>query len=1088
MSSIKFSQLQSLTSPPGDTVFPVVSSGSNYKVTLGSIKTAVIPSWSEVTGKPNFNSVAFSGLYADLSGKPTIPVIPTLVSAFTNDRGYLTTVDYGIITNAPQLSAVATSGNWNDVVNKPAWFNTTTPGYLYSDGSGTLTFQNVIDTSGGVSTATVKALIANSLSNFVSGVSTATVTALIANSLTNFVNGVTTATVTSLIANSLSNFVSGVSTATVTALIANSLTNNLATVARTGNWNDVVNKPSWVSTTATGYLYSDGNGTLSYQYVIDTSGGVSTATVTALIANSLSNFVSGVTTATVTSLIANSLTNFVTTATVTGLIANSLTNYATQSYVTSQGYLTTASVATLIANSLTNNLATVARTGNWTDVVNKPAWFSTTATGYLYSDGTGTLGFQSVQGGGGFATTSTLVNGTYTVALATTGQLNLPGAANTESDNARIQSAKNIDILSNLSLWTFGTDGTLTLPNSGELRPSTAAYDSALAGWEFIRGGYITATINNGLVPPGGWPMVDWYPTGTTAQGYIDFLATAYTLQSTPGATLIILPLMTVQFYNDMRASLIAIRDSYDANTKSVSLSSAYGQSWNFGATGSLTLPASAPITFTANLVPVYHAGGGGNAWHYTVIFQPLANGDGYETMISGGDTVWDHNTGYQSGDSWNFTQADHGIPGYTFTLTLGVVNDLGGGQWSANFATGPGPEYPSTVKSTATIKLSADTKNWTFGTDGNLTLPTNSGQSAIHSSGFITVGPTTPLEVMRVALDGHGVTIGGNSADNGLTYQRYSLGGTPIDSISTHRAGNLAEMRITADGESGGAIKLTSIGVDGYIALVSNSNEWHLGNTGNLTVPGDILGQEGNDLAVQVFNPDAQGGVSFVVQNRQVDLDNDRTTQFEVTPQDIKLTTDFSGNKNEWTFGTDGTTKLPDQSIIRTQTWGAFSLQSDNADIVIMTDVDNSQGWTFGVGGNLSAPTNGTVTASKFASYTNSWTLATGANTKNFSVPGPGTYTLWVNGTCDNGIVTYTATVVVTNVNVPVLGSQYGWYYDTGNMLVLDTMPAQITGTAGQITTGGTTVGNASRTFTFGITNNSVGPVIVNYGYTRLG
>jgi len=209
------------------------------------------------------------------------------------------------------------------------------------------------------------------------------------------------------------------------------------------------------------------------------------------------------------------------------------------------------------------------------------------------------------------------------------------------------------------------------------------------------------------------------------------------------------------------------------------------------------------------------------------------------------------------------------------------------------------------------------DTQDWIFDANGNLTLPTNSGQSAIHSSGFITVGPTTPLEVMRIALDGHGVTIGGNSADNGLTYQRYSLGGTPIDSISTHRAGNLAEMRITADGESGGAIKLTSIGVDGYIALVSNSNEWHLGNTGDLTVPGDILGQEGNDLAVQVFNPDAQGGVSFVVQNRQVDLDNDRTTQFEVTPQDIKLTTDFSGNKNEWTFGADGTIQFPVLSIL---------------------------------------------------------------------------------------------------------------------------------------------------------------------------
>jgi len=289
--------------------------------------------------------------------------------------------------------------------------------------------------------------------------------------------------------------------------------------------------------------------------------------------------------------------------------------------------------------------------------------------------------------------------------------------------------------------WTFGTGGTLSLPNSGELRPSTAAYDSALAGWEFIRGGYITATINNNLVPPGGWPMVDWYPTGATAQGYIDFLLNAWTIQNTGGATLIIQPPMSVQFYNDMRASLIAIRDSYNANTKSVSLSSAYGQSWNFGTTGSLSLPAPAPITFTATLVPVYHAGGGGDAWYYTVIFQPNTNGDGYETMISGGDTVWDHNPGYQSGDSWNFTQADHGIPGYTFTFILDDISN-GPAGWTANFATGPGPEYPSTVKSTATIKLSADTKNWTFGTDGVLTFPNGGklgnpyGDGAVNLSG----------------------------------------------------------------------------------------------------------------------------------------------------------------------------------------------------------------------------------------------------------------------------------------------------------------------------------------------------------------
>jgi len=136
----------------------------------------------------------------------------------------------------------------------------------------------------------------------------------------------------------------------------------------------------------------------------------------------------------------------------------------------------------------------------------------------------------------------------------------------------------------------------LTLPNSGELRLSTAAYDAALTGWESIRSGYITTTINDNLIPPGGWPMVDWYPTATTAQGYIDFLLNAWTIQNTAGGTLIIQPPMSTSFYTQMRAALIAIRDSYDASTKSVSLSSAYGKSWNFGKNGTLTAPGNLQV------------------------------------------------------------------------------------------------------------------------------------------------------------------------------------------------------------------------------------------------------------------------------------------------------------------------------------------------------------------------------------------------------------------------------------------------------------------------------------------------------------
>jgi hypothetical protein len=46
-----------------------------------------------ISGKADISSlatVATSDSYADLTNKPTIPTVPTNVSAFNNDSGYLT--------------------------------------------------------------------------------------------------------------------------------------------------------------------------------------------------------------------------------------------------------------------------------------------------------------------------------------------------------------------------------------------------------------------------------------------------------------------------------------------------------------------------------------------------------------------------------------------------------------------------------------------------------------------------------------------------------------------------------------------------------------------------------------------------------------------------------------------------------------------------------------------------------------------------------------------------------------------------------------------------------------------------------------
>jgi hypothetical protein len=79
------------------------------------------------------------------------------------------------------------------------------------------------------------------------------------------------------------------------------------------------------------------------------------------------------------------------------------------------------------------------------------------------------------------------------------------------------------------------------------------------------------------------------------------------------------------------------------------------------------------------------------------------------------------------------------------------------------------------------------------------------------------------------------------------------------------------------------------------------------------------------------VYNPTVEGtpgGVTFSVQNRDVESGH-KTTQFDVKPADIVLTTDFTGTKNEWTFGADGTTHFPG-SLILAPASQSITLQSD--------------------------------------------------------------------------------------------------------------------------------------------------------------
>jgi hypothetical protein len=118
----------------------------------------------------------------------------------------------------------------------------------------------------------------------------------------------------------------------------------------------------------------------------------------------------------------------------------------------------------------------------------------------------------------------------------------------------------------------------------------------------------------------------------------------------------------------------------------------------------------------------------------------------------------------------------------------------------------------------------------------------------------------------------------------------------------------------------------------------------------------------------------------------------------------------------------------------------------------------------------------------------TGAWSVPAGASTQSFSVESGASYTMWVNGNIPNGIITWNATITTSNSNVPVVGSQYGWYYTAGNALVLTAMPDQIIGTTNTlISSPASYAPNTSNVFKFGITNNSGTTQTINYGYIKL-
>ena len=116
---------------------PTISGGTTYTAGTGINIT---------NDEISVDATALS--YNDLQNKPTIPTVPTNVSSFTNDAGYLTThQDISGKANSADLATVATSGSYNDLLDKPEISEgaTYSAGYdIYIDENNVINVDNFI--------------------------------------------------------------------------------------------------------------------------------------------------------------------------------------------------------------------------------------------------------------------------------------------------------------------------------------------------------------------------------------------------------------------------------------------------------------------------------------------------------------------------------------------------------------------------------------------------------------------------------------------------------------------------------------------------------------------------------------------------------------------------------------------------------------------------------------------------------------------------------------------------------------------------------------------------------------------------------
>jgi len=514
-------------------------------------------------------------------------------------------------------------------------------------------------------------------------------------------------------------------------------------------------------------------------------------------------------------------------------------------------------------------------------------------------------------------------------------------------------------------------------------------------------------------------------------------------------------------------------------------------KTWNFDTAGNLTLPLNS-VVYETNIPDQGLSGSaialkpaGGTTTNQQLLIYPTAN-DGDHIHLTSGNLYATEL--FLGSDNFYVKLANTGNV---------IINSNDGNSNSAMWTFDPvgNLTVPGDIIGPANANLvvyaNAGVHSFTFADDGTFYAPDNvvlggttidigPGANALNLANSTLVISSTSNAYIQAVIN--------NVSDNGSA-----------DWVAQGHLGNddggWVDMGFTSSFYSDPDYTITGPG-DGYIitqaylpgqapAVGNGSLVFATGENGTQK---DIIFGTGGFLTANIFGriSDANNALELSRAGSSIDLIGGGN----ISNANVISATSFSGNGS-------GLTNLPVPTVTQDITSnGAMSIMLYDGNIkynnyaTVEPSTGNIAGNNISASGNISANNftgNGGGLSNVATKVAGSWTLVSGTNTVSLSVPGSGTYTIWVNGNIPNGIITYTATAVVTNTNVPVLGDQYGWYYAIGNALVLTSMPNQFVGTAGNISNVNTYLGNTANVFTFGITNNSGANAVVNYGYTKL-